>query len=133
MTPILAEHKSIVVSATTARDSNGQANVPTNGATHAVLSPLQAALSYLRAGLSFLPVKTDGTKAPDARLLPTVIDASQERLKATWAPLKERMPTEEEVGQWFGSPHPAGIGIIGGRISGNAENIDIDCGDIFAP
>lgn len=34
---------------------------------------LDAALAYLRASLSFLPVARDGTKRPDAQLLPRVL------------------------------------------------------------
>lgn len=90
------------------------------------LSVLNIALAYVRAGLSVLPVALDGSKAPDGRLLPRVLTANGDRLRATWDPFKERLATEAELRQWFGRQEPPGIGIIGGEVSGRMECIDFD-------
>ncbi|MEQ8791765.1 MAG: AAA family ATPase [Pirellulaceae bacterium] len=92
-------------------------------------SPLDFALEYVGAGLSILPVSTDGTKAPDKRLLPRV-QKEADRFSATWLPLQERLPTDDELRKWYG---PAGIGVIGGKVSGNLEILDIDDGEIVGP
>lgn len=133
MTSIEAQNMTIAGSTAKAQSTNGQAIVPPNGTTPNGLSPFEVAMSYLRAGLSFLPVRTDGSKAPDGNLLPKEYDAKQQREKAVWTPFQDRLPTEEEVGRWYNCPHPAGIGIIGGAVSRNAELIDLDRGALLAP
>jgi hypothetical protein len=79
-------------------------------------SALQAARLYRATGLSFLPVRLDGTKAPDGNLLPS----------GEWTPLQGRQPTDKEVARWFDRPDPRGIGVIGGKVSGHLEVIDFD-------
>ena len=72
---------------------------------------LNTALAYLRAGLSFLPIKRDGSKAPDVK---------------EWTSYMKRRPTEAEAQNWFGRPDPPGIGVVGGAVSGGLECIDFD-------
>ena len=72
-------------------------------------SVLSAALAYLRNGISVLPIKADGSKAPAI---------------SGWKRLQNSRLTEEEAQHHFSGS--AGIGIIGGAISGNLEVLDFD-------
>jgi len=69
------------------------------------------------AGLSVLPIKPDGSKAPAL---------------ATWKPYQSRQPTSDEVHHWF-RDRPLGLGIIGGSVSGSLEVLDFDAPETFAP
>ncbi len=51
---------------------------------------LDVALAYLGSGLSIIPVARDGTKQPDARLLPREYDDDTGHFKATWNPFKDQ-------------------------------------------
>jgi hypothetical protein len=83
---------------------------------------LDTARRYLAVGLSVIPVKTDGSKAPAADVLPKEFDPEEQRLKATWKPFQSRHATEDELQRWSGK----GIAIICGAISGSLEVIDND-------
>jgi hypothetical protein len=85
---------------------------------------LEAARAYLGAGISFLPLRLDGSKAPSGPDLPTKLDKG--RSKPTWDPYKERLPTTEETTQWFDRPDPRGIATVTGKVSGNLELLDFD-------
>lgn len=69
---------------------------------------------YTRAGLSVLPIRADGTKAPAIR---------------SWTDLQARIGTPDELDKWFANG--CGIGVIGGAVSGNLEIIDFDQPGIF--
>ncbi len=69
----------------------------------------QVAFALIRAGISALPIKADGSKGP-------AID--------TWKPLQTERMTTEEVEQHF--LDGLGVGIICGPASGNLEVIDIE-------
>lgn len=71
---------------------------------------IDTARAYVAAGLSVIPIKTDGSKAPD---LPA------------WRDYMHRLPTDQELTDWFGG-ELRGIGIIGGEISGRLEMLDFD-------
>ena len=73
--------------------------------------PLAAALSYFSAGLSVVPIRRDGSKAPALR---------------SWKTYQERLPTEAEVRRWFAGPDPPGVAVIGGDVSGGLECLDFD-------
>jgi hypothetical protein len=99
------------------------------------LAALHAARAYLGAGLSLIPVARDGTKAPSGLDLPVKADTTGQpvlnghgRPQRTWDPYKERLPTEEEIRAWFDREQPAGIGVVGGKVSGNLECLDFDKG-----
>lgn len=77
---------------------------------------LSVATSYLAAGISVIPLKLNGSKAP---ALPS------------WLPYRDRLATEEELRQWFCKP--AGIGLVCGIISGGLEVLDFDDGSLFPP
>ncbi|MGW3651864.1 bifunctional DNA primase/polymerase [Streptomyces sp. NPDC000878] len=63
------------------------------------------------AGLCVLPVKADGTKAPDVR---------------SWTPYKVNRSTPEEHDDWFGDGRRTGIGVVTGAVSGNVELIEFE-------
>src|SRR4051794_19569261 len=63
------------------------------------VSPLDAALAYRELGLSTIPVKTDGSKAPAI---------------SGWREYAERQPTVEELYVWHADPTRYGIGVTGG-------------------
>jgi hypothetical protein len=69
------------------------------------------AAAYLRAGLSVLPILTDGTKAPAV---------------PSWTPYQGQLPTLNEIEEWFAGDNPPGVAVIGGRVSGHLELIDFD-------
>jgi hypothetical protein len=94
---------------------------------------LDVARRLLRAGISFLPVALDGTKAPDWHLLPLEWDADRGKQVPKWEPLQARLPTQDEVRRWHRRPDPRGIGVVCGKVSGNLEVIDFDrdAGELF--
>ncbi|GKQ40315.1 bifunctional DNA primase/polymerase [Streptomyces sp. A012304] len=63
------------------------------------------------AGLCVLPVKPDGSKAPDVR---------------SWTGYKVTRSTPEEHDRWFGDGRRTGIGIVTGAVSGNIELIEFE-------
>src|SRR5262249_35860251 len=72
---------------------------------------------YGQANLAIIPVRRDGTKAPSVE---------------SWDRYKDQLPTDEELLTWFGGPKPFGPAIVRGKVSGNAELIDIDAGSLFS-
>ena len=68
-----------------------------------------AALMYLDAQISILPVKSDGSKAP---ALPV------------WKPLQSQPFTTAQAGEYFANGN--GIGVIGGAVSGGFNPLDFD-------
>lgn len=81
---------------------------------------LSVAEALIASGLSVIPVLT--TKAPAGNLLP--LDTKGE---ATWLPFQKRVPTAGELHNWFGPA--AGVGIVGGSVSGGLTILDFDIRD----
>lgn len=75
------------------------------------MTTLEQARAYVAAGLSVIPVRADGSKAP-------AIPA--------WKEYQQRRATNAELEKWFGGG-TNGIAIICGRVSGNLEVLDFDC------
>jgi hypothetical protein len=73
-------------------------------------STLQTALGYLQSGLSVIPIRRDGSKAPTEK----------------WKPYEQRRATEAEARYWWGGSAPPGIANVYGAVSGNAELLDFD-------
>jgi hypothetical protein len=73
-------------------------------------SVLDMAIRYLHAGLSVIPIRSDGSKRP-------ALDK--------WGTYQQRLPTEDELRDWFGDGR-WGVGIVGGKVSGHLEHIDFD-------
>ncbi|MFF8910200.1 DUF927 domain-containing protein [Streptomyces olivaceoviridis] len=63
------------------------------------------------AGLCVLPVRADGTKAPDVR---------------SWTQYKVDRSTPDEHDAWFADGRRTGIGIVTGAVSGNVELIEFE-------
>jgi putative DNA primase/helicase len=72
---------------------------------------LWAAKAYAQAGLSVLPIRADGSKAPAI---------------GHWKEYQQRLATAAEIERWFGNGHPVGIAVISGAVSGGLELIDFD-------
>ena len=64
----------------------------------------KVAKRYRDAGLSVIPIRPDGSKAPAL---------------ASWQEFQERLATDLELIKWFS--RTVGIGIVGGAISGGLE------------
>jgi hypothetical protein len=93
--------------------SNGSTQAGSNGK----LTIWEYVQRYYAAGLSFLPIRRNGSKAPHATLLPD----------RKWEGFQVSPPTEAQARRWFDRPIPvAGPAIICGRVSGNLEMIDFD-------
>ena len=72
---------------------------------------LQLARSYVAAGLSPIPVKTDTSKSP---------------VESGWTTFAKRQPNDAELERWFGNGTIRGIGICGGPASGNLAVLDFE-------
>ncbi len=71
---------------------------------------LAVARAYVRAGLSVIPVRADGSKAAAIK----------------WAEFQERVATDGELAEWF-APHKAvGVAVVCGKISGNLAVLDFE-------
>lgn len=66
---------------------------------------------YVAAGLSVIPVRADGSKAPKL---------------AGWREFTDRLPTTAELAAWFGGTDPVGIGVVPGPASGNLVVLDFE-------
>ncbi len=73
------------------------------------------ALQAAAAGISVVPIRTDGTKQPSL---------------SGWRAYQQRRASELELGRWFHSLEP-GIALITGAVSGNLEALDFDDYRIF--
>src|SRR5687768_8266294 len=73
---------------------------------------LEAARRYVAAGLSVIPVKADGSKAPK---------------HTGWRQYATRQPTDAELVAWFGGADEVGIGVVPGPASGNLVVLDFEC------
>jgi P4 family phage/plasmid primase-like protien len=78
---------------------------------------LVRAQAYLNAGLSVIPIRADGSKAPAI---------------ASWKKYQQQLPTAAEVESWFGH-ECVGLAIIAGAVSGGLEVLDFDDAAVFAP
>lgn len=75
------------------------------------------ALAAVASGCNVLPVKEDGTKAPDVR---------------EWTTRQQRMATPDEVKHWFNNGKSrSGLAVITGAISRNLECLDFDDVETF--
>lgn len=89
---------------------------------------LDIARAYVAAGMSVIPIERGG-KLPDHHLLKVTTGqqtnwvASDER--AAWRVYCGRLPTDGELETWF-AEGDAGIGIVGGAVSGGLVRIDFE-------
>ena len=100
--------------------SNGNTHHPNfpkeNQAERATAAHAQALLLD-RAGISYLPIRIDGTKRP-------VLDE--------WKFLERARPTPAQREGWFSDGKQRGIAMICGEVSGNLELIDFDAPGLIA-
>src|SRR5690606_17278534 len=79
-----------------------------------LLSMIDTATAYLRAGLCVLPA----------------ILAEKRPALAGWKQYQRRLPTERQVNSWFASDAP--VCVLAGAVSANLEMIDFDHeGELF--
>lgn len=96
--------------------ASGPSGGPTgNGATAERAGPAirKAAIAALSCGLSVVPPKQDGSKAPDG----------------TWELFQSQRPTLDNLHAWYGTQGPAkrtGLGFVCGTVSGNVEVLEFD-------
>jgi hypothetical protein len=88
---------------------------------------LEIALKFTGAGLSVIPIAVDGSKGPDTSALPTIWDEREKRNRHVWEPFRENIATNDQVRAWWANRIPRGIGVIGGKVSGNLVIVDFDC------
>ena len=72
-----------------------------------VMTTLDLARDLTESGLSVVPVRTDGSKRPTMK----------------WAAYQKHIPSEAELLSMFGNG--AGLGIIGGSVSGHLEILEV--------
>lgn len=77
------------------------------------MSVLESARALVAAGLSVIPIRRDGSKAP---ALPGGHDVLNRRRRAT----------ADELADWFGGGSPAGIGVQCGAASGRLVVLDFE-------
>lgn len=73
------------------------------------MTMLGAALAFLKAGFTVIPIKLDGSKAPAV---------------ARWRHFHQRQPTEDEIKRMFAEP--SGLAVLGGQTSGGLTILDFD-------
>lgn len=76
---------------------------------------LEAALFYSENGFSVIPIRTDGSKGP----------------LIMWKKNMETKASADQIKTWSRSYGALGIGVVGGKVSGNAEIIDFDDKDTY--
>src|SRR5262245_9535085 len=81
---------------------------------------LDTARHLAAAGVSTIPIRADGSKAPASQRLP--IDA--QTLKPSWKPYQRRIADDHELVHGFAPP--VGIAIVAGAVSGHLEILDFD-------
>lgn len=87
---------------------------------------LDIARQYVAAGLSVIPIAPAG-KLPHNHLLDPgkAISYAANDERAAWRKYTRRMPTDAELVAWF-ADSDAGIGIVGGQVSGGLVRIDFE-------
>ncbi|MDZ5443800.1 AAA family ATPase [Micromonospora sp. 4G57] len=70
-----------------------------------------AAYQWHQAGFCVLPVKADGSKAPDV---------------TTWTRYQREQSTDRQIKAWFGNHKRAGLGIVCGAVSGGLEMFELE-------
>jgi putative DNA primase/helicase len=94
----------------------------------------RAARAYVRAGLSLIPIRADGTKMPAFELLPRVWSEESGKYRRPWGGYRLRRPTPAELRSWFGvGLVEYGMAILAGAVSGNLEILDLDNWGVVEP
>jgi hypothetical protein len=93
---------------------------------------LDDSLALRAAGISTIPIATDGSKAPAGPLLPLLPDKKTGELRRQWEPYQSRVATEAELRRWFVARR-VGMAVVGGTVSGNLGVLDLEFLDFFIP
>lgn len=88
------------------------------GTENSIQSTCSLAQDYVKSGLSIIPVRADGSKAPAV---------------SQWKTYQSTPPQSAEIGDWFNDHRLLGIAIIAGTVSGHLEVIDFDEVSLVAP
>lgn len=88
---------------------------------------LDAARRYVAAGLSVVPVRK-WSKQLDYQALghPKGQPRTDESDAALFAPYTERMPTDQELANWFLLYNDCNLAIVGGQVSGGLVRLDFE-------
>jgi hypothetical protein len=82
---------------------------------------LDTARHLVSAGVSVIPIRADGSKAPASTRLPL----DEGTMRPSWKPYQTRLATDEELVQWCSKP-TVGLAVVAGEVSGHLEILDID-------
>ncbi len=85
-------------------------------------SLFELALAYTKAGISIIPMSSDGTMGPDGRV-DTPFDCSEY--------ISRRIATPEELRDWFADDGQFGLAAVHGAISGGLECLDLTYAAVF--
>jgi len=77
------------------------------------MTVLDYARKYVAAGLSVIPVRADGSKAPALA-------------KGEVEQYRERFAEDEELVAWFTPPRAVGLAVVCGAVSGNLAVLDFE-------
>ena len=76
-----------------------------------MVAVMEHARRYVAAGLSVIPVRADGSKAPAV---------------GRWEPYQDRRPMPEELDYWFPDGRAVGVGVVCGEASHNLAVLDFE-------
>jgi energy-coupling factor transporter ATP-binding protein EcfA2 len=76
---------------------------------------LSLSRSFAAAGLSVVPIRSDGSKAAAVK----------------WEAYQKQPPTDAELSRWFGNGSRYGLAVVHGKVSGGSECVDIDAPDLL--
>lgn len=82
------------------------------------MTVLDWAKAYVDIGLSVIPIRADGSKAPALG-------------KDEVPQYRERFPTTEELGEWFAPNKANGLAVVCGKGSGNLAVLDFETNDVW--
>jgi hypothetical protein len=95
-----------------------------------------AAMAYVVAGISVIPIRSDGSKRPASYILPEVLDETGTQLRRPWKPFQQHLPAPELLEYWFSTDPQMplhGIAAVCGQVSGGLELLDFDELASFGP
>ena len=93
------------------------------------MNKMEIALSYLKQGLSVIPVTSPQMISPDTPEKEMIEKCKRPLI--SWKEYQTRLPTEVEICQWFEQNPDANIGIVTGKFS-NLVVFDLDSEDAVA-
>jgi hypothetical protein len=83
----------------------------------------EAAVRYVNAGLSVIPIAADGSKSPDWRRLPKNWNETERKSQASWKPYLIRRANLKELKSWRQVGGQVGLAVLGGAVSGGGGGV----------